>query len=142
MKNKNRYYIKRTENKELLKRLHDQIFPNDEWCGLDDTVSWVIWFEKKPVGFCLLNISESEYGYYTRAGVYSRHWGQGLHKRMILVREKFARLYGYKLIVTYTSMENIQSISNLQKRGYLIYEPKKRYADDKKNKFIYWKKDL
>jgi RimJ/RimL family protein N-acetyltransferase len=142
MKDKNRYYIKRSENKELIKKLHDEIFPDDIWCGLEHTVSWVVWFNKKPVGFCLLNISDSDYGYYTRAGINKKHWGKGLHKRMLLVREKFARQFGYSRIVTYTTIDNIQSISNLQKRGYMIYEPKSKYADDKKNKFLYWKKDL
>lgn len=139
MSEKNRYYIKKSENKELIKRLHDQIFPDDVWCGIKDTVAWVVWCNKIPVGFCLLNISNPHYGYYTRAGVLPSHQGKGLHSRMILVREKYARLAGYERIVTYTLPDNIQSISNLQKRNYRIYIPAKRYAG---KKMLYWQKDL
>lgn len=138
-KKKLRYYIKRSENKELLKKLHDQIFPADIWCGLESTVAWVVWYDKQPIGFCLMDITSDEFGYYTRAGILKKHWGNGLHKRMILVREKFARQFGYKRIVTYTLTNNIQSIANLQKRGYLIYEPKRKYAGEN---FLYWEKHL
>ncbi len=139
MREKSKYKIKRSNNEELLKKLHTITFPEDQWCGLKDTVAWVVWFGKEPVGFCLMCTTDKFFASYTRAGVKSKHQGNGLHTRMINVREKHARLMGYEKVITYTKMDNITSIANLQKRGYLIYEPKNKYADDD---CIYWQKEL
>lgn len=139
MKEKNKYSIRKSENKELLKKLHDIIFPSDIWCGFKNSVAWVVWYKKQPVGFCMMSTSNSAFGYYTRAGLKKKHFGKGLHKRMINVREKYARIIGYKKVITYTMPDNITSISNLQKRKYLIYEPVFKYAG---KGCIYWQKEL
>lgn len=140
MREKSKYKIKRSENIELIKKLHLEIFPPpDVWCGMDKCVAWVVWLNNQPVGFCIMDISDKFFASYARAGVKTKHQGQGLHKRMINVREKHARLLGYEKVITYTKMDNITSIANLQKRGYLIYEPQDKYADAD---CIYWQKEL
>lgn len=87
---------------------------------------WIAYLDDEPVGFAGL----TPYDYIakpacflSRAGVLSKARGLGIHKRLILAREKLARKIGYNRIITYTSYENIISANNLIKRGYKLYWP-------------------
>lgn len=78
-------------------------------------------------------------GYLKRAGVLKDHCGHGLQRRLIRMREAYARKQGWHTIVTETSPDNIPSANNLIKAGYKIYEPETKWGV---KGAIYWRKPL
>lgn len=139
MRGKSSYSIKRTFDKKLIKELHDQIFPSDDFPE-SDSFDWVVRdHHGKPVGFCMLSIVDDDTGYLSRAGLLKEAYGKGLHLRLIRVREKFLRIMGFTMAISYTKIYNISSSYNLQKAGYWVYIPENEYADPD---CIYWRKSL
>lgn len=139
------YKIELCVDEVILRALHQEIFPTDEWCGIKNTVAWVVWNGKEPIGFCMLEIHErnsEKFVDYTRAGILPMYEGHGLHVRMIRTRERWARKAGFKGAITYTTVDNYGSFLNLQKCGYKLYAPAKKYADTKRVKMLYWRKEL
>jgi len=134
-----RYTIRKCEDIELVKKLHTEIFPSDEWYESSRSVIWVVWFKKEPVGFCMLSETDNGFVFYSRAGVKRDHRGNGFQVRMLRVRERYARKCGFKKAITYTKMDNIKSNRNLQKAGYWLYVPEYQYAD---KDCLYWLKNL
>lgn len=110
--------------------LNDSIFPADEWYEHRGNIYWIVRFGKTPVGFAVgTNIGHRIF-YLSRAGILESHRGNGLHKRLIKVRERFARSHNFKYIITYTIKNNPESFCHLIKTGYEIYEPEHEWADD------------
>lgn len=139
MRAKNQYKIIPCNDKELIKRLHRKIFPTDVWYD-ELSYDWIVVDHSgKPVGFCMLSKWDSDIVYMARAGLLPCAQKKGLHMRMIRVRERFSRSQGFKKIITYTKVHNVQSMVNLQKAGFLIYLPVKQYADPD---CVYWMRDL
>ncbi len=56
-----------------------------------------------------------------RAGILPSHEGMGLQRRMVRVREAWARSQGCEVAVTYTSKDNAPSMANLLKEGYKFW---------------------
>jgi GNAT superfamily N-acetyltransferase len=84
-----------------------QAFINDEWA---------------PVGYCGIQPSdEGRYGFLSRAGVLAIARGHGLQKRMIRVRERWARAHGMTHTYTYVAWNNISSMRSLVASGYKPY---------------------
>lgn len=133
-----RLKIKRCYDPAVIRGLHKRIFPTDDFPD-ETTVDWVVLDGDTAVGFCMMAEESKEIGYMVRAGIFSTYWGAGLHKRMIRTREMFARKIGMNIMITYTKIDNIQSSANLQKAGYQLYIPEKRYADFD---CLYWRKKL
>lgn len=57
------------------------------------------------------------------SGVHPASRGRGLQRRLIRVRERYARRHGFPRAVTYTSSDNVHSANNLIECGYRLYEP-------------------
>lgn len=133
------FKIKKCQDNNLLKTLHSEIFPTDDWYTDPTTVSWVVWLDGKPVGFCMVAEWDGKYGFLARAGLLKEAQGLGLHLRLIKVRENYCRKRGFAKVLTYTKIFNITSSRNLQKSGYMLYIPKNPYADDD---CLYWIKKL
>lgn len=117
------YKIIKTDDEELVNELHDQLFPDVPEMDGDDF--WVVWDGDTPVGFAAGRASYAVGHWYmlTRAGVLKAHRGQGLQKRLIRVREAFAKREGYEGVLTYAANWNTPSIISLLKSGYFIYDP-------------------
>src|SRR5690606_22351986 len=99
---------------------------------LEGDVHWFVWESGKdyPVGFCSAGISMLTdedgnrcYAFLSRAGVLPEARGHKLQRRMIKVREKWAKDQGLKGASTYVANWNTRSLINLLKSGYQIYEP-------------------
>lgn len=113
---------------------HDEpIFPERGWW-------WLGYSFGTPVAFCIMERSKtwSDTVYLSRAGVLRPWRGKGLQKKMLTIREKFARKCGYKWAITDTT-ENPPSANSLARRGYQMYEPAKPWAY---NTTLYWRKKL
>lgn len=133
------FVIKKCEDVELVKQLHEQIFPADDWYDSPRSVMWVMWKGTEAIAFAMLSETNDDYVFYSRAGVKKDYRGHGIQLRLIRVREKYARSKGYKKAITYTKIDNITSNRNLQKAGYWLYIPVNEYAD---KDCLYWIKEL
>jgi len=110
--------------------------------SIDDLVGsewWIVWDENmEPVGYCGIVIY-SDFAVHKRSGVLPRVRGHGLQKKMLALREAFARKQGCNLICTYVSVQNTHSANNLIAQGYRVYNPEWRWGGDN---FLYIQKHL
>lgn len=124
----------------LLRDLHDEIFVGTAPTPDFDAGQW--WIVTSPtdiVGFC--GITPSTYmpmtGYLKRAGVKQGHRGHGLQRRMVSVRERYARRQGWMRLYTDTATFNLRSSNNLFKAGFELFRPNPLWAGED---FLYWRK--
>jgi len=131
--------IKKSSDIDLVRGLHQKIFPLDEPDLLETDQFWIVYSDRdKPVGFCSVRPLEYKTAYFNWAGLLEEAQGKGLHRRMIYTREKWCRRIGFKYIVTYTVIDNIQSSRNLLKCNYDLYLPEHYWAE--KNSLYFQKK--
>lgn len=95
----------------------------------------------EAVGFaCFLPTqADPTWGYLARAGVLPQARGYGLQRKLIRVREAYAKRSGYKVIVTDTANLNVASSNSLIACGYKLYTPHTRWGFASGN---YWRKTL
>lgn len=122
-----------------LRSLHLQCFPTDEEPGWSGAHWWIGYDGTTPAAFCGIQKSFSApgYGYLVRAGVVSTYRGLGLQRRMIRLREKFARQWGWNGTLSQTVNWNFHSSNNLARCGYSIYWPSKPWGGSNS---IYWRR--
>lgn len=101
---------------------------------------WVAYDKDQPVAFAALRPSSqfSNVGYLSRCGVVPSKRGQGLQRRLLLARERFARRQGWTHLVTDTR-GNPASSNNLIRCGYRMYTPSSPWGFDDA---CYWIKAL
>ena len=133
------YKIVKTTNEDLVQDLHDELFPGTEFDGDD---FWVVREGNTPVGFATGRASTVGHWYFlARAGVLKAHRGQGLQKRLIRVREAFAKREGYEGSLTYAANWNTPSIASLLKCGFVIYDPYDKHGNkwkkSKRDGYVY-----
>ena len=124
----------------LLTWLQLEILPYDT---LDDITSgawWVAYVDGTPVGFCAIRRSSrwSNTGYLCRAGVRPKFRGQGVQKKLIRVRERYAKKIGWNWLISDT-FENAASANSLISCGFKMYIPSRKYGADGT---CYWRKKL
>jgi len=124
--------IKKTDKVDQIRELHARIFPQDDKDILDTDELWQIADDNNElVGFCSARVLDKEIIYFNWAGLLEKAWGQGLHKRMIKARVRWAKKNGFKYAITYTIIENIQSSKNLLKTGFELYIPDFEWGNEK-----------
>ena len=128
------------ENMKELRQLQKLCLPYDSPYRDKKAWYWIGYWKDVPVAFCVLapSVRWSDCVYMARSGVIPAFRGKGLQKRMIVIRERWARRKGYKWSVTDTS-ENPPSANSLISRGYRIYEPTVTWG---LATAIYWRKRL
>lgn len=101
---------------------------------------WLAYLDKEPVGFAGMVPSRryKNVGYLKRAGVSAEHRGHGIQLRFFKVREQKARKIGWTHIVS-ESTNTIYSANNFIRSGYMLFEPKERWAFESS---LYWRKSL
>ena len=101
---------------------------------------WIVYSDKNPIGFAGIREAyhNTGYGYLERTGVLPCARGQSLQRRLIKVREKFARKNKWLGLVTDT-LDNPYSANNLIASGFTMFSPKKRWGH---SEAVYWKKDF
>lgn len=133
------FRIRRTTDKRTIKRLHKKLFNGDRFYD-EYFAAWVVENAKgKVVGFCLLGEWSPGVAFLARAGLLEKARGQGLHKRLIRVRERLARQLGYESMSTYTAIESVSSSLNLERAGYRLYTPNDAPFP---GNWLYWTKEL
>lgn len=105
---------------------------------------WIVWYGETPIGFCGIHRSScfKRTAYLCRVAVAQYHQGFGLQKRLIRVREKWARRNDIICVITDTDSENYASSNSLINCGYKMWEPRQsiKWADH--DVPLYWKKYL
>lgn len=131
------------EDVEHLKELHQHTFAHEAPVPDLTYGAWWLVFphrESDPVAFCGVvhsNIGPG-YGYLKRAGVLCGHWGNGLQRRMIALREAWARREGLCTMLTETT-DNPPSANNLIRAGYRMFKPDVPWG---LKGALYWRKGL
>jgi GNAT superfamily N-acetyltransferase len=137
------YRIQREDTPLAVLPLDAECFPSDHRPVLENSLWWVVWRGKEPVGYAGLRVCEgaqnSGLGFLSRAGVVAKHRGKGLQKRLIRARETEARALGLKELVTYVAHWNCPSINSLAACGYRHYRPATKWGGSSS---VYLRKSL
>lgn len=126
---------------ETVLTLQLQILPSDEPWPVESAVWWLAFDDiGKVIGFAGLSQSArwSDAMYLCRSGVIESARGKGVQRRLIQVRERWARRNGRRWLITDTH-SNPASANSLIKRGFAMYIPRRPWAGDTA---CYWRKDL
>jgi GNAT superfamily N-acetyltransferase len=117
--------FRRTTDVQALRAMHSLILPSDEVPALNPNVAaWLGWAKGTPVAFCTARYWRSEGSVFLeRAGVLPIAQGNGLQRRMIRLREKWAKQQGAECVLTYVEARNYESLVNLLRCRYRLYEP-------------------
>lgn len=125
---------------KILDDLDLKLFPD---CSVHDKrfgYWWAVFQGKEVVAFAGLDPTrEFDRGFLCRVGVLKSHRGLGLQRRLIKIRERFAKKIGMSRLVSYCSYENLISCNNLIKSGYTRYKPSYEYGTENA---IYFEKYL
>jgi GNAT superfamily N-acetyltransferase len=133
--------VLKSMDEELILRLQLAILPTDEPLAFLAGPWWVAWVGSEPVGFACLKMYDTarDTGYLARAGVLKAYRGRQIQRKLIQVREKYARARLLKVLVTDTSRANLASSNSLIACGYRLYTPAVPWAFKDGN---YWRKTL
>lgn len=121
-----------------LKRLDLACFPYDTHFNFEEGTWWILSHKGVVVAFCGVRELGGGMWFLCKAGVVSKHRGKGLQRRMIRLRERFARRQGGESMITYTLASNPASSNNLIACKYKLYEPQSYWAGN----VNYWNKAL
>lgn len=101
---------------------------------------WLVMYDGEPVGFGGLHKAQSQphSGYLVRSGIMPDHRGRGLQRRLIRVRERKARAFGWRFMVSDTT-DNEHSGRNLEACGYERFQPARPWF---LARTAYWRKAL
>lgn len=128
------------ELKQKLHKMQKICLPHDAPYFPEIAKYWAGFDQGEPVAFCIIapSMRWSDTVYLARAGVLPSHRGQGLQRRMITIRERWARRNGFVWAITDTA-ENPASANSLMSLGYRMFDPSKPWALDYS---LYWRKKL
>lgn len=121
--------------------LHEASFPGcDPWLDPDGDYWLARTPDGKTAGFAAMLCSRVEkVAYMARSGVLRPFRGQGLQRRLIRVRENWARKEGMKALVSET-VNNPVSATNLIREGFLPFKPATPWNEN--DNVTYWRKEL
>jgi ribosomal protein S18 acetylase RimI-like enzyme len=138
---KNNLRILRCYDPAVILTLQTLILPQDQPLPFGAGPWWVMWEGTEAVAFASLKhyASDPQLGYLSRAGVMPSYRGKGIQRRLIRVREAYARRSGLQVIVTDTSHSNLASSNSLIGCGYKLYQPAHPWGFPDGN---YWRKRL
>lgn len=122
------------------RRLEQRLLHCDPYLS-PSAVWWLVTQNTKVVGACALGREKNDPNtwYLARAAVVPAARGRGLQRKMLRLREHYARARGAKCLVSYTIPTNGPSIRNLLACGYEIYEPRWNWAGEWA---VYFRKDF
>jgi GNAT superfamily N-acetyltransferase len=128
------------ENVELLYQLQTECLPYDKKYNVSDGVWWIAYQESRPVAFAGVVPSSRwrDTGYLCRSGVIKNYRGRGVQKRLIRVRQAYARKMGWAWLITDT-YHNPPSSNSLISCGFRLFDPTNPWGA---KGTLYWRKKL
>lgn len=128
----------KTEEIDVLEELHKDAFPGEDVRDFSKDTAWIVLDgNKNIVGFCSVAPLIAGEAFLSRSASFQS--GAGIHRASIRYRLRWLKRNGFKVAVTYTSVDNFKSISGLIRCGFLLYQPEWDYAG---KGFLYFKKKL
>jgi GNAT superfamily N-acetyltransferase len=126
---------------ETLRALHTLTFPMDDHEDYTSGAWWIVWDGYEPVAFagCRWAITDPRAVYLSRCGVLPSHRGQGLQKRLLAVRLRYAKERCAAGRVISTTYLNTPSANNLIRAGFRLYDPESPWGSVGT---CYWTKEL
>lgn len=137
-------YVKDLDKyRDILDDLDKETFPKGEPIyRKTGSEWWIVWWEGKPVGFAGIKFVEPGTAFLCRCGILRKHQGKGLQRKLIKIRENFARKNKIKDIITYTHSNTTKSANNLIAAGYRLYMPEKNWGWLPLKESLFWIKRL
>lgn len=128
-------------DRPLIEYLDSRLFTDEERVDyIDESVWWVGWKDEVPVAYAGARyIPEANAVFLSRAGVLPEARGQGIQRKLISLRLRWANTTGAKNAITYTHPLNHPSANNLIRSGFLLYSPQWQWAGPE---FLYWIRKL
>lgn len=125
--------------REVLVEMQKECLPADSLYFPPTGTWWIGYYGLIPVAFCCVSPSQQRPDgcYLGRSGVIPAYRGNGLQRRMIRLRVRWAKRNGYRVVVTDTT-DNIPSANNLMACGFKLYMPRIVYGNPRA---LYWKLD-
>ncbi len=111
-----RIRIRREIDIEWLREIYALALPAASWCH-DDDKFWIATRGPDLLAFASAR-PRGDMLELTSCGVVSSAAGTGMQRRMLRVRERYARRLGLPLVGTYAARDNYASITNLIRAGY------------------------
>lgn len=106
---------------------HDTYF--DTYSVIDGAEGWVVLDGDTVIAFALIQVM-GEKAFLSLVAVQKEYRNQGLQKRLIRVRLKYAKACGCKEVVTYTARHNTPSTNALISCGFKVYEPEAPFGTE------------
>lgn len=128
---------KTPEDFKAIAKLDRKCFPADSPVSMVDAIYFlaVEATTKRPVAFGGIVLTGGGW-YLRRAGVLASARKNGLQKRLIQARVRFAQTYRADYpIITYTVHDNVPSQRALIACGFIPFDPKDKYGG---NSAVYW----
>lgn len=110
--------IRQTDDLDAVKALDLACFPTDQREDFSDQELWLATVDDEPVGFTAFRL-ENGVPHITRMGVVSQARGMRLQVRLARVCVAAARRAGHALIKTYVRADNLASLRNLLRAGFV-----------------------
>ena len=134
------FRIKQTDDVSLIQDMDQVCFPGESLPEADEAVWWVVLDEDGReaayAGGIVDTYSPGVHDLFmNRAGVLPEYRGQGLQRRLIHTRYRFACREGYRSCYTYTVPFNYRSSNNLIRCGFTLWRPAWAWAGDEA---LYW----
>ena len=124
--------VNRCKNLTLIQELAQQVFePSDIPTKLSESRWFVAWEGGVPLGFAGITFWGNGKAFLSLAGVLAEHRGRGIQKRLIQARLRYAKKWKVHQVVTYTVVNNPESMRSLIRCGMLPYTPKTKWAGHK-----------
>lgn len=127
---------------DLLMEMQRITMPHDEHLKPEEALQWWIAYDRGvPVGYAALSRSKqvANRGYLSSAGVLPGYRGLGIQKKLIRVRQQYARRIGMTCLVTDTVVSNPASANSLIACGFRAFYPPTPW---KIGAACYWRKEL
>jgi GNAT superfamily N-acetyltransferase len=133
--------IRRGLRHELVAAADRVCFPGDDPTVLEGAEWWGAWDGNRLAAYAgaVILPGEPDVVYLRRCGVLPEYRGQGLQRRLITARVRWARRNGAREVVTDTHPTNVPSAKTLVRAGFTPYEPITRWAGDF---WSYWRLEL
>ena len=129
---------------ERILTLHGESFTGgrEDCPSLDKGAWWLLFKNKKPVAFAGIHPSNNyvKTAYLCRVAVSECYRGMGFQKKLIQVREKWAKQQGYKWVITDSAPNNPASSNSLINCRYKLWIPVVGWALYRP--VLYWRKKL
>ena len=123
----------------LVSTLQGRVLTRTDRKPLQDAEWWLAAVGGVSVGFGGLKLTGEGTAFLCLSGVLRKYRGSGIQKRLIRVRERFARRSGCVVVYTYTTRDNAPSANSLISSGFRLYEPQYAWVG---RDVLYWQKSL